>query len=253
VEQTLDPMALTVTLFGATNKPILSAMTLRTLRCGWSAGNKYRRYVQVIVEPKFKKWWGFDVRYEGSSMIIEIRKPWTEDSLRNMVIAIDPGHGGADNGAIGPHGTFEKGRQSGHRQNRARNARKIRSQALSHAKHRRRFGALRKSTDRLEKQARLFVSVHCNSSGLGENPLWTNGSSVYFYHPQSQALAEAIHAGYRKHVPDLPDRGLFYADFAVCRMTQMPAVFDGAGLYHPSQQEEMLFDPNSKEISPMRL
>ena len=46
---------------------------------------------QIIVEPKFKKWWGFDVRYEGSTLFIEIRKPWTEDTLRDMVIAVDPG------------------------------------------------------------------------------------------------------------------------------------------------------------------
>ena len=38
-------------------------------------------------------------------------------------------------------------------------------------------------------KARLFVSVHCNAAGLGENPLWNNGSSVYWYQPQSQALA----------------------------------------------------------------
>ena len=51
---------------------------------------------------------GLDVRYEGSTLIIEIRKPWTEDSLRGMAIAVDPGHGGSDNGAVGPHGTMEK-------------------------------------------------------------------------------------------------------------------------------------------------
>ena len=75
-----------------------------------------------------------------------------------------------------------------------------------------------------KNKARLFVSVHCNASGLGDNPVYNNGNSVYWYQPQSQALAEAIHASYRKLIPALPDHGLYYADFAVCRMTQMPAV-----------------------------
>ena len=75
-----------------------------------------------------------------------------------------------------------------------------------------------------KNKARLFVSVHCNSSGLGEDPRTNNGNSVYWYQPQSEALAAAIHAGYRKNVPILPDRGLYFADFAVCRMTQMPAI-----------------------------
>jgi len=160
-----------------------------------------------------------------------------------MVIAIDPGHGGADNGAIGPHGTFEKDANLA--------IAKILQETLEKA------GAkpfLTRTIDgdlalyerahiAWKNKARLFVSVHCNSSGIGENPLWTNGASVYFYQPQSQALAEAIHAGYRKHTPELPDRGLFYADFAVCRMTQMPAVLTEQAYIILPSQEELLFDP----------
>ena len=85
--------------------------------------------------------------------------------------------------------------------------------------------------------------MHCNASGLGENPLWNNGSSVYFYQPQSQPLAEAIHAGYRKHAAILPDRGLYYADLAVCRMTQMPAVLTEQAYIILPDQEDLLFDP----------
>src|SRR5262249_54789072 len=103
-EQTLEPPTLVVTLFGATDKTDLirydpAEPLVRLVR--WRQVSQDA--CQIIVEPKFKKWWGFDVRYEGATMIIEIRKPWTEDTLRDMAIAIDPGHGGADNGAVGPH------------------------------------------------------------------------------------------------------------------------------------------------------
>ena len=40
--------------------------------------------------------------------MIEIRKPWAGDPLHGMVIAVDPGHGGSDNGAVGPHGSRGK-------------------------------------------------------------------------------------------------------------------------------------------------
>jgi len=66
---------------------------------------------------------------------------------------------------------------------------------------------------------------------------------VYFYQPQSQALAEAVHAGYRKHVAMLPDHGLYYADFAVCRMTQMPAILTEQAFIILPDQEDKLFDP----------
>ncbi len=244
VEQALEPPSLTVTLFGATDKtdlirydpvdPLVRLVRWRQLTADTC---------QLIIEPKFKKWWGFDVRYEGSTMVIEIRKPWTAESLRDMVIAVDAGHGGSDNGATGPHATFEKEANLQIAQ--------VVKETLEKA------GAkpfLTRTVDMdvplyerphiaWKNKARLFVSVHCNAAGLGENPLWNNGSSVYFYHPQSQALAEAIHAGYRKHTPVLPDRGLYYADFAVCRMTQMPAVLTEQAYIILPDQEDLLFNP----------
>ncbi len=238
-EQSMDPSNLTITLFGATDKtdlihydaldPLVRLIRWRQLTADTC---------QLIIEPTFKKWWGFDVRYEGSTMVIEIRKPWAGDSLRDMVIAIDPGHGGSDTGAVGPHGTFEKEANL--------EIARILKDALEKA------GAkpfLTRLVDMdvplyerpriaWKNKARLFVSVHCNASGLGENPLWNNGNSVYFYQPQSKALAEAIHTGYRKHVPILPDHGLYYADFAVCRMTQMPAVLtEQAYIILPDQED----------------
>ena len=126
---------------------------------------------QLIIEPKFKKWWGLDVHYEGTTLVIEIRKPWIENTFRDMVIAIDPGHGGSDTGAVGPHGTYEKTANL--------QIARLLKETLEKA------GAkpfLTRDADvdvslyerpriAWRNKARLFVSVHCNASGLGENPL----------------------------------------------------------------------------------
>ena len=96
------------------------------------------------------------------------------------------------------------------------------------------------------KGAQLFVSVHCNASGFGENPLVTNGYSVYAYQPQSMALAQAIHRHYDKNF-GLPDRGLYFADFAVCRMTQMPAVLTEQAYIIVPEQEVLLLDSHFHE------
>ncbi len=244
VEQTLDPPSIAVTLFGAANKTDLirydpADPLVRLVRWRQISPDT----CQLVIEPKFKKWWGFDIRYEGTTMVIEVRKPLTVDSLRGMVIAVDPGHGGSDNGAIGPHGMLEKEANL--------QIAKILRETLEKAGAKpflirdRDMDVPLYDRPRIawKSKARLFVSVHCNASGLGENPLWNNGSSIYFYQPQSQALAEAIHAGYRKHLSVLPDRGLYYADFAVCRMTQMPAVLTEQAYIILPEQEELLFDP----------
>ncbi len=244
VEQTVDPMALTLTLFGAANKTDLiryDPLDPLVQLVRWKQVSPDT--CQLIIEPRIKKWWGFDIRYEGSTLIIEIRKPWESDNLRDMIIAVDPGHGGSDYGAVGPHGTLEKDA------NLAIAKVLMNTLEASGAKP-----FLVRSLDtevsiyerpRLawKNNARLFISIHCNSSGLSENPVWNNGSSVYFYQPQSRALAEAIHAGYRKHAAILPDRGLFYADLAICRMTQMPAVLTEQAYLIVPEQEVLLFDP----------
>lgn len=243
-EQSMDPMSLTITIYGATSKtdlirydpldPLIQLVRWRQITPDTC---------QLIIEPKLKKWWGFDVRYEGSTMQIEIRDAWASDSMKDMAIAVDAGHGGSDNGAIGPHGLYEKDA------NLAIAKLLVKTLADAGAKP-----FLVRSSDMdvplyerpkiaWKSRARLFVSVHCNSSGYWENPLWNNGSSVYFYHPQSMELARAVHAGYRKHLPMLQDRGLYYADFAVCRMTQMPAILTEQAYIIVPEQEQMLFDP----------
>ena len=249
VEQTNNPPTIVVTLFGAADKTDLIHYDpidplVRLVRCRQISSDT----CQVIIEPKFKKWWGFDVRYEGSTMVIEVRKPWTGDTIRDMVIAIDPGHGGSDTGAVGPHSTLEK------------NANLEIAEAVKEALEK--AGAKPFLTRTIDmdlslyerpriawrNKARLFVSVHCNASGLGKNPLWNNGTSIYFYQPQSQELALDIHDGYRKHAPMLQDHGLYYADFAVCRMTQMPAVLTEQAYIILPDQEDMIFDPKVQRL-----
>src|ERR1019366_8278083 len=109
VEQTLEPPALTVTLYGAADKTDLiryDPADALVSRVHWRQVSTDA--CQLIIEPKFKTWWGFDVRYEGSTLVVEVRKPWMDSTLRGMPIAVDAGHGGPEMGAVGPHGTLEK-------------------------------------------------------------------------------------------------------------------------------------------------
>ena len=244
VEQGLDPPLLTLTLYGATDKTELIRYDpedplVRLVRWRQVSADA----CQVIIEPRFKTWWGFDVRYEGSTLVIEVRQPWTQTNLTGMPIAVDAGHGGSDRGAVGPHGTLEKDANL----MIARLVKDLLEKAGAKPFLTRGADVDVSLYDRprmaWKNRARLFVSVHCNSSGLGENPLWNNGSSVYWAQPQSLALAQALHASYRKNVPVLPDRGLFYADFAVCRMTQMPSVLTEQAYIIIPEQEDLLFDP----------
>ena len=242
-EQMLDPMQLVITLYGAVDRTDLIRQDpldplIKLVRWRQIAPDT----CQVILQPTFKKWWGYDVRYENGTLLVEIRKPWTSPELRGMVIAIDAGHGGSDKGADGPHGLLEKDANL----EIAKTLRDVLERAGAKP-----FMTREKDVDvplyerpklAWNHNARLFISVHCNSSGLWENPVINNGYSVYYYHPQSLALARAVHAQYARST-GLMDHGLYYADFAVCRMTQMPAILTEQAFIIVPEQEQLLFDP----------
>jgi N-acetylmuramoyl-L-alanine amidase len=243
VEQSLDPMQLTITLYGAVDKTDLirydpTDPLVKQVRWRQIAPDT----CQIIIDPKFNKWWGYDVRYEGTSLMIEIRQPWTKPNLKGMIIAVDAGHGGSEWGATGPHGTLEKDANLAI----ARVVRDTLEAAGARIVMTRNSDADLPLYERPKiawrNRAHLFISIHCNASGVWENPTINNGHSSYFYHPQSNEFARAIHTQYVRNT-GLPDRGLFYSDFAVCRMTQMPSVLLEQAYIIVPDQEQLILDP----------
>ena len=244
-EQSLDPMLLTVTLFGAADRTNLirydpSDPLIRLVQ--WKQVGSDA--VQILIQPKFKTWWGYDIHYEGSTLVIQIRSPWKSKDLKGMVIAVDPGHGGSDSGATGALGTLEKDTNLA--------IAKVVKDALEKAGARpfltrdrdMDVALLDRGRMAWKAGARLFISIHGNASGVEENPLWNNGYSVYFYHPQSSALAHAVHAQYGQQLENVPDHGLYYDDLSVCRTTQMPAILTEQAFLIIPEQEQLLLDPH---------
>ncbi|MFP3386448.1 N-acetylmuramoyl-L-alanine amidase family protein, partial [Tritonibacter sp. SIMBA_163] len=67
--------------------------------------------VQYTFHLKSDQQWGYNLRYEGSNLILSLKHPPTAQSvqpLAGMRILVDPGHGGEELGAKGPTGYPEK-------------------------------------------------------------------------------------------------------------------------------------------------
>lgn len=246
-EQTLTPARLTLTLYGCTDQsPQIRDDPADTLLRQIEVTSVSPGVCQLQVTTTLRQWWGYDVRYEGTDLVLEIREPWTSRYIRGMVIALDPGHGGSDHGATGPLGTTEKEANL-----------LIAHQVIAVLEAAGAKPFLTRDSDvfvpLLERgriawqhKARLFVSIHCNASGEGSNPVTTNGYSTYWNQPQSEALARAVHGYYS--ATKLPDFGLYYADLAVCRITQMPAILTEQAFQIVPAQEQMIFDPVFQRI-----
>jgi N-acetylmuramoyl-L-alanine amidase len=144
-------------------------------------------------------WWGFGMRVDPvHGFQVELRtapkldKTTAEKPLTGMRIMLDAGHGGDDAGALGPSGITEADLNL--------------VQAAWLGKYLEEMGAevkqLRRSDVKIELDDRckqaiawdpdLFVSVHHNSVGFGQDPNFDSGPIVFFHYPHSEPLAKSI-------------------------------------------------------------
>lgn len=158
-----------------------------------------------------------------------------------MKIFIDPGHGGANPGAIGPNGLREAdanldialklGRilvSWGYEVNYSRTTDRT-------------VGLARRAKMANEWGADYFVSIHCNSN---VNPD-ANGVSTYYFKPRtiSESFALTVNNSLVRQT-ELNNLGIFSANFAVLRLTRMPAILvETAFISNP--QEAALLATNS--------
>ncbi|HYM71203.1 MAG TPA: N-acetylmuramoyl-L-alanine amidase family protein [bacterium] len=153
-------------------------------------------------------------------------------------VIIDPGHGGDDSGAIGPKGTHEA--------DIALNIGRMVKDALERQGTHTVLTRTDNTTVALEDRPDLaqryggivFVSIHANASA---DPA-VQGTTTYYYTPQSRALAEFVQAEVTRALGE-QDRGLQTARFYVIVNTQMPAILVETAFISNPKEEAMLRDP----------
>ncbi|MBU2483230.1 MAG: N-acetylmuramoyl-L-alanine amidase [Proteobacteria bacterium] len=200
--------------------------------------------------------WGYDVSYGTRALVVDMKKAppvsgtWPRP-LAGLRVVVDPGHSPKQtppyDGAIGPMGTFEY-------QVNLVTAYKLKDAlaALGAAVY-----MIRQGTEtvqladrpRLAKEFKgdLYISLHNNAIADGEDPFaQPKGFSVYHYHRHSLKLAAAVHRSYLKNIP-LPDEGLRFGDYAVARLTSMPAVLVESAYMILPEQEELLNSPDFQQ------
>lgn len=154
------------------------------------------------------------------------------------VVVIDPGHGGADVGAVGIGDIHE-----------ADIVLSV-SQQVAQLLQQQGVQAILTRTDDTEidleprvqlaeqSSATLFVSIHANSISLDRPDV--NGVETYYF-SSGQALAQTIHQSIISNL-DVNDRGVRQARFYVLRKTTMPAVLVEIGFVTGSEDAPRLTD-----------
>ncbi|HSJ06947.1 MAG TPA: N-acetylmuramoyl-L-alanine amidase [Longimicrobiales bacterium] len=243
---TVDERALQIDVFGATSRANFfqhGPLDPFVLHTGWQqVEDGVFRVAVDLAEPV----WGYHAFHdETGAIVLRIRRPpalVADAPLRGLVIGVDAGHGGADRATRGPTGFTEADanlaialrlrdrlQAAGARVLMIRDA--DRSVALA---DRPRIAA--------DSSVHILVSVHNNAFPDGVNPWLNNGTSTYYYHPHSAALARLMQHELLDEL-GLRDIGYGRADLALVRPTWMPAVLTETMFMMIPEHEAALMDP----------
>ena len=161
-----------------------------------------------------------------------------------LLVVIDPGHGGRDPGAVGIGGLQEKMIVL---PVSLRVAELLRAEGIQ--------VMMTRSDDRtLDLQPRVdianranatvFISIHANAISLSRPDV--NGVETYYYSESGRALASVLHANILA-ASGMRDRGIKRARFFVLRNTSMPASLLEIGFVTGQEDAPLLRDPNWRE------
>ena len=193
---------------------------------------------RVVLNVTFDRpLWGWRVRVDGTDLVFDFRAPPLVDldhPLKGRRIVIDAGH--PPGGACGPTGLCEP-------EANLSIASIVRDQltAAGATVIMTRTGpgdvglwprvALADSIN-----AELLVAIHNNALPDGVNPFTNNGTSTFFNHPQSLALARAVQSRLVANL-GVRDLGVTRGDLALARPTWYPAILtEGMYLMVPEQE-----------------
>ena len=244
ISETLFPPGIDIDIFGATGdvdwiRYNTHEEFLRLVRWSQPADGVFR----ISAEFGRAGIGGYQPYYDGNRFVIRIKKklqskPLFSSPVRGLKIIIDPGHS-HDSGAVGPTGLKEKDANLW-----IAHELRLMLEGKGAEVLMTRYGhenvALYDRPKMAEKwEADLLISIHNNALPDGINPFHNNGASVYYYHPHSKRLAEAIHKYLLKET-GLPDHGLYYGNLVLTRPISMPAVLVECAFMMIPEQEALL-------------
>ncbi len=188
--QKVDPSRIIIDLYGATSNTnwitqLQSAKEIKNVWYEQTAENVLR----ATIELKHHQQWGYHISYDGTTLIIKVKRQPKELSLSKLTIAVDAGHGGRNRGAQGPTGVFEKTITL----QIAQQLKEILEQAGARV-------IMTRTTDKSEgmisrldllrqKDPDLLVSIHLNSSA---DPIHISGTSTYYRYIGFRPLSRSI-------------------------------------------------------------
>lgn len=239
--------------------------------------------VQYIFNFKSAQQWGYKLRYEGTSLVLSLRHPPRsvgvtpdtslvgasltgklvgeqiplanpplqqnpphEKSLAGIKILLDPGHGGAETGAIAPTGYPEK-EINLLISKLVREQLNQRGAIVYMTREEDRDVSLAERVATIDKIApAIAISIHYNALPDGGDAINTKGLSAFWYHPQAHSLAMFLH-NYLVEKLNRSDYGVYWNNLALTRPTSAPSVLLELGFIINPDEFEWIVNPQEQQ------
>ena len=259
IQESMDPPALRIHIYGATSNLtwITSKVPLACIKdITWTqVADNDLEIDLALYEPPI---WGYSATYPEGSHGLEVKirhKPVIAKApanpLQGLTIAIDAGHGGSNQGAIGAMGIREKDCNLA-----IANYLKSKLEALgvkvvmTRIPETENVPMLERLNRALDADADLLVSIHCNSIGLSTDPLKTRGTTTFYKFPFNRQLARAI-LDRMIQIPGLPENGEVSSfNFTLGKVTNIPSVLvETAYISHPDEEALLISDSGRQQIA----
>ena len=252
-EQLMNPNAIAVDIYGATSNTNWisqpsSAKGIESITWRQVAADQYRIIIGLLHSH-----WGYEIDYAGHSLRIKIRRPPVIPSpdsvLSGLVIAVDAGHGGDNNGSIGATGVLEKDMNI----SMANFLDSLLSDKGAKVVLMRTENDVPAMSERIENilrsNARLLVSIHCNSAGDASDPLALRGVSTYYRSLGFKPLADIMYDNMLAiGLKPFGEVGSF--NFTLNSLMQLPNVLvETAFLSNPEDEMLLLDDAFRKKVA----
>lgn len=229
-----------LTVFGIKNTPFLeNTIAEQSIFTGLKIVSRENGNLTVLI-PSDEPLWGYQAFYEKNVFIFrkrnvpEINKNYP---LKNLVIAVDPGHGGKELGAVGPTRIPEKDINLAISKELKFFLEKEGAKVIMTRDDDSQVDLYARPDIANENNAIICLSVHSNSI-VDKDPYEKHGAGTYYYHSQAKELADQIRLRMVKDLK-LKNDGLFRRSFVLTRPTMPLSVLIEVA-YMPNPQEYIM-------------
>jgi N-acetylmuramoyl-L-alanine amidase len=253
-EQQLNPTAIVIDVFGATSNTnwMTHHLTAKEVRnASWDQiGEDHYRLTLLL---RHTQHWGFDCGYEGNALRIKVRRPPVIASqatpLNGLTIAVDAGHGGEAEGAVGATGALEKTFNLSMAKYLEAALKTKGAKVIMTRTEDANIMMYSRMDTAVNSGAQLFVAIHCNATGSNADMSKVSGVSTYYRYYGFQPLADIMY----KHMLELGLNqfgvvGSF--NFVLNAPIQMPNVLvEVAFMSNPEDEMKLMDDAFRKSVA----